>query len=498
MVDTEKIQSTALGIGIILIVGAVHLFDVFTRYYKGAINLYTWALFFALYAVIAYRLQQKYHDWKPILVCFILSALVMPLLYSLLAQYSAIAGIIMVFNPVWIIYLLFFHSEEYPWISTIYLLFWIMLLTFSFMPQIQEYAGQQGYTIPTISPAITIRYLVRATVDAAYHVWDTLVGIKETVEKEVERSIKIASGDYYTGQVDEGAKKMLGVFIEPLKAAHPTFYEGEPATVYSTLKAETMEDPLDIKLTCTADKITADQVIPKKEFKVYTTEEQAIDCIFKDLKAKSYVFKLAANFEFTTRAYKRVYLIEKDRLREYRREGIDPLADFPQKQTKTIYTAGPVMIGVGAGVETQPVGIAYTTVSEQGPTIGVTIDNAWIGELKKIEYLILLTPKGMEIDNINGIEVEATPCEELDEKDAEFCDDGVETAYLLPKKLLDQVNKEKDIVGFTFRAFTKITDFDDLMGEDPVSIRNIKVTTRYDYSYSTQRSITVEKQEATT
>jgi len=495
--DSNISKSRFEGLGMILLVGFVQVLDVFTRYKGGGISFYTWTLFFVVYAIIGLAFHRKYKDTKIIIACYFLAAIILPLLYTWIGQSYVLGGMLMIFNPVWIIYLLLFHQETYPKLSFLYIVFWIALLAFSYMPMVQDYAGTQGYEIPTVSPAIAISYMTDAVVRSWYSLTEAVSGLTETTIRETERSIRIASGDYYTGEVDKGAEKMLGVFLSALKAAQPKFYAGEPVTVYSTLKAETIAEPLNIKLKCTAemqDTIkNADKIIPKKEFKVETLEESAIDCIFDNLNSGQYNFKLTADFTFSTRAYQRAYLIEKERLREYRRENIDPLEDFPNKNPSTVYTQGPIMIGIGQDITTQPVGI-YAPASgiTQGPTIGVTVDNVWLGKMTKLNNLILMTPKGITVTDINGINVEPTVCERLPDADAATCDDSIVNAYLLPQSELNKINKEKDIMAYTFRAHTKISDYNKLMGQDPISIKNFKATANYEYSYSTQRSIGVE------
>ncbi|MBW2986175.1 hypothetical protein KY333_02280 [Candidatus Woesearchaeota archaeon] len=498
--NTATIRSFFAGWGSIILVGFIHLLDVFTRYRGGGINFYTWTIFFVIYAIIALRFRQRYRDdWRAIIVCFALSALVMPLAYMWIGNSYAFGGMLMVFNPVWIIYLLFWHEQDYPRMSFLYMVFWIALLAFSFMPMVQDYAGDQGYMIPNVSPATAISYMTSSVVQGWFAFTEAIVGIQETVVKETTRSIKIASGDYYTGEVDKGAEKMLGVFLEPLKAAQPKFYAGDPVTVYSTLRAETIAEPLTIQLKCVAEgkgkAIAANKIIPDDKFKVETLEEAAIDCIFDNLNAEHYTFKLTADFTFSTRAYQRAYLIEKDLLREYRRENIDPLEDFPDKKPSTVYTQGPIMIGIGQDVATQPVGI-YGPASgiEQGPTLGVTIDNVWLGKLTKLKNLVLFVPKGIEVTDINGISVEATICEKLLDADAAVCDDAIVNAYTVPESELNKINKEKDIIAYTFRAHTKISDYNALMGQDTIAIKNFKVSAKYEYSYSTQRAMSVESE----
>ena len=501
MVDLFKETTrtkAAGGLAWILLIGLIQFMDVWTRYKGGPVNFYLWALFFVVYAIIALRFHRRYGDIKFILVFYILSALILPAVYGLVQSNSTAAAMMMVFNPVWIIYLLLFHSEEFPKLSFLYMIFWIGLLTFCFMPQVQTYAQEQGYTA-SVSPAIAIRYMASTSVKAWHSFWTGLEKMQVEVVKETERTYKVITGDYYTGEVDEGSKKQLGVFLDPLKSAQPKFYEGQPATIYTSLRAETIAEPLNIKLKCTADKKEADKIIPKSEFKVETMEEQSIDCVFNDLKPKNYNFKLTADFDFTTRAYQKVYFMNKERLRETKRKGIDPLTDFSDKKPGTIYTNGPVMIGVGGATEQQPIGVEPSTSPEAtGPTIGVTIDNVWTGKMTKIHYLTLMVPKGLEVTDINGFPVQKIDnCQLLpSDEDIKICDDEIVNLYALPDSELTLINRDKDIIAYTFRAHTKVADYEKLIGDAPLAIDTFKITVKYDYSYSTEKPIVVEKRRA--
>jgi hypothetical protein len=500
LLKESRATQAAGGLAWLLLVGLIQFFDVFTRYRGGPVNFYLWALFFVVYAVIALRFHRRYGDIKFILACYLLSALFMPAIYALVQSNSTAAAMMMIFNPVWIIYLLLLHAEDFPRLSFLYMIFWIALLTFCFMPQVQNYAQEQGYTA-TVSPAIAIRYMASASVKAWNSFWTGLAKMQEEVVKETERTYKVITGDYYTGEVDEGSKRALGVFLDPLKSAQPKFYEGQPATVYTSLRAETIAEPLNIRLKCTADKKEADKIIPKSEFRVETLEEQSIDCVFNDLKPKNYDFKLTADFDFTTRAYQKVYFMNKERLRETKRKGIDPLADFSDKLPATVYTNGPVMIGVGGATEQQPVGVEPATGPEPtGPTIGVTIDNIWTGKMTKIHYLILMVPKGLEVTDINGFPVQKIDNCQLLPSDADInvCDDDIVNLYALPDSELTIVNSDKDIIAYTFRAHTKIADYEKLIGDAPLAIDTFKVTVKYDYSYSVSKAIVVDKKRAET
>jgi hypothetical protein len=505
----KTVTETAGGLAWLILLFAIHAIDTFTRYRGGAINFYTWTLFFVIYAIVALRFQRKFGDKYWILGIYFLTAFLFPYLYPRVLPYlgGSLGAMIITFNPLWVIYLLLLHSEHYPKLSFAYMVFWIALLTFSFMPQVQMYAQEQGYGTNVYSPAIAIRYMASTIAKAWEAFWRGFETLQTEIVKETERTKKVLAGDYYTGEVDESAQKPLGVFLQPLKAAQPTFYTDQPATVYTTLRAETIAEPITIELTCTADTTPASRIIPKREFVVETSETQSIDCVFDSgkLQAKNYNFLLTANFDYTTRSYQLVYTMDREKLRETRRDfaqGLpgakDPLEGFPDRNPKTKYTPGPIMIGIGGdlGAGKQPYGVPNQIQGDnRGPTIGVTIDNIWTGTLKEIESILIFTPKGIEITDVNGIEIateKVESCTDLPEEDRIRCDDTVENIYYVPQQEINRVNQEKDIIAYTFRAHTAITDYDRLVGAEPLQ-KTFKVTAKYKYRYTTKRAITVAK-----
>ena len=191
--------------------------------------------------------------------------------------------------------------------------------------------------------------------------------------------------------------------------------------------------------------------------------------------------------------------MDQTRLRESRRRGEDPLKDLPDRNPTTIYTSGPIMVGMNLG--TQPIGIPAPTGTTEtaGPTLGVTVDNIWTGKMKKIKHLIIMTPKGIEIKDINGIAVsKIKSCQHLmQDYDVKACNDTVDNAYLLPPEELARVNAEKDIMAYTFRAHTIVTDYSKLVSAAPLT-KNFKVTVKYDYEYSVMRAINVDVRKAGT
>jgi hypothetical protein len=498
-------QTSEAGWGLLILAGFVHLCDAFLRLPGGRIDFYMWTIFFVAYAIVGVMAAQRLKTWKGPIITSMIAAFAIPIVYAFAAKAAIVLGLVVILAPTWIIYLLVIRGEKYYLplfpipirieLGTAYLIFWIILVAFSFMPTVQNYAAAEGYDLPVVSPAIVLRYTIDKLSTGFVNAWHAItVTGPEKVRKEIERGYEIATGDYYTGSIDESAEKRLGVFLENLRPAQSSFKEGEPVTVFAILKAETIDKPIEINLDCRVEpgNIKYSDLIPKQQFTVETFEEEGIDCIFQNLPAKYYTAKLTADFSFSTRSYQKVYFMDKERLREYKRRYADPLEGYPDKNPTTQYSPGPLMVGMGIG--TQPVGI---TAESRGPTIGVTVDNTWAGQLKEIRDLFMIVPKGLTVNDINGIPVNATTCATLHEKDQVGCDDNLENVYRLP---YSEMQKLANITVYTFRAHTSINsteDYSKLVGDTPVAIKNIKVTLDYAYKYIASVGLNVAKNHET-
>ncbi len=473
----------------------LHGFDALIRLPGGRVDAYIWTVFFIAYAILAIIAARRIGTWKGPIIASALAAFIIPFLYSYAARSSIVIGMLVLLMPTWIIYLLVIRAEYYPipvlrWnLSTLYLIFWVIFLAMSYMPQVQTYASHQGYELPTISPGIVWRYTATAFTRAAVNTYQAVfITAPAIVTKEIARTIAIASGDYYTGKVDENSGQTVGLSILPLKATQSEFWERDTVDMYTTISAQTITQPIQIRLSCIAEpgKIKASEIRPEQDIIITTSATKQVDCYFKGLPAKQYTAKLTADFNFATRSYQKVYFMDEERLNEYRRRGVDPLENFPEKNPTTINTPGPLIIGMTESFEKQPVGIKQ---GDWGPTVGVTIDNLWAGQLKQLTNLIFYTPKGMDVGDINGIPVSPISCSTLPEEERVACDDRIENVYIMPET---ELQKFANITVNTFRAHTKITSSSELMGGEQISLKNIKVTAYYDYSFPTQGTFTIK------
>lgn len=249
----------------------------------------------------------------------------------------------------------------------------------------------------------------------------------------VESELDKATGGYYRSKVEQNQFETLGVYLEKVRAAQPKFYTTEPVTLWSTIKSRTLSDPVIAYFTCyrwrETNKIPVakdDTVIPDTPFAVFTLEEKDVECTFKQserenkLPAGTNTVTLYAEYNFETSAYKKFYLIDRDRFRSKVSEDSNEekiLKEFGQTDTKpfTRYTNGPVDIDVRV-TNLMPV----ANDIDVKPSITITLRNRnkitdkngktlgeWQGKILNVRELIILLPNGITMDKPG----ECTPVE---------------------------------------------------------------------------------------
>lgn len=304
---------------------------------------------------------------------------------------------------------------------------------------------------------------------------------------------------YFEGEVQEAAERPLGVFIDEFKSISPTYVEDEPILLYSQLRAETLTDePITVKIDCSLDGKEG-QIIPsaKKELTVDRFALENIDCKFEGSKQKfpagNYRAKLSAGFDFTTNAFIKAYFMDQEKLREFKAQSeskgvgerfglVDPIAQqfgFETKPT-AIYTAGPIMIGMSLG--DMPLGI-HEDLGD-GPTLGLTIENKWNGNIKELKTMTVISPGEIQLGTIYPKGTKAKACEGC-EKGSKECT----CIYNLSKAYTEGQNV------LTFRIHTKILDKESLLGTAPVSFKNFKVSLDYEYSLEDEIGVTIRPKE---
>jgi len=480
--------------GFLIMAIIVHVFDVLVRYGTTPVTIGTnpgspwiWLLFFFLYGLVwidASMLEAFKEMGKGKLLAMGLIAYLWGPLWTIIPAYlpaiKYVAALFMLIAPFWLL-VAFYATQSFPRLSLIYSIIWFGLITFALFPNIQDYAQEKGYAIPnSLNPGMVIKYGWEKITTAGINFYQfVFVKAPARIGEEVERSLAAAKGDYYTGEVDRGAKKRLGVYIENFRTSERVFYTSNPVVAYATMKAETLERELPIYIACDTDKgIPASTIRPKNTFTVLTTDQFDIDCIWNPgaLEKGGHNLRLRAEFEFSTRAYQKAYMMDRDRLREYRRQNKDPLENIPDKSPVAVFTSGPMRIGMGLGQ--QP--IAIGNAGEALPSLGITLDNVWEGKVIDITGVFFIIPKGIAITQMEGVEIVQSSCDALPEEERNACDNTLVNVYSLTTKELSQ-QAYKNLTTKTFRIPLEITDPQKVLGNAPMSVQNFKVSVQYKY-----------------
>ena len=304
-------------------------------------------------------------------------------------------------------------------------------------------------------------------------------------------------GDSYTGKVDSKAKQKIGVYLEDAKSTEQNFFTDKQTIVYTRLRAETLDNPINIVLNCEAANskagiVKATKIYPRSEFNIATMEDESIDCIFDPLVLSSgpYVVNITADFDFTTLAYIKSYFVEKGRLRAYTSEGIDPFAEngITEKAPVAIYSNGPIMIGLGLNRE-QPITLDRS-LPTQRYTFGITLKNMWkdSGEVKEIKNITIILPEGFALSAEQPHTTREISCEDIPQE--ESCEESTSNIYqITPEKGFDK--------EYTYRIYMEVAqgDYDNVLGNTPMITQYFKVMVDYTYELEEVRSVKVFEPE---
>ncbi len=404
-----------------------------------------------------------------------------------------VVGSIVLFAPIWVLYWGFVGGEDaigkgFSTLFNIYIIVWFIWVIFTVLPVVQNLSGPlNADSSAVVSPK-----------EALLGAWTTLKTsydkiTKATVEGTTKR-IKAATGDAFTGKVDNQAKEKLGIIMGDIKLTQQKFSVNDAVGVYTTITGQALDAPLKVKVSCTSKEATkAPAVTPDstKEQDIGEQESLDVDCSFpaESFKAGTASITLGATFTTESLAYLKTYLMEKERLRDLRENKIDPFQQYgiTDRNPVTIYTNGPVNIGMGFG--TPPLGIALDQ-DEFVSTLGITLSNAWAGKIDKIERVVVVVPRGFTVTELTGEgSIKPVFCIELSPT-KDWCDDEVSTAYIITPNLKNAIEANN---AYTLRARLRahLPDYQLLLGNTPLSTRYFKAAASYTYTLEKATNINI-------
>jgi hypothetical protein len=368
---------TVLGITLAFFYGGLAVFYAITRYREPTI-----ALLMSILSVIAYLLP------------FVLDFFEVP------SVFQEFASFLVMFLPIWPLYLLEKLKQDYPdgWASRTLLWFKITL----FLVLLIWFWSIASIAIPSLPSFIS-------TGDTQNNALNFIDRLKKDISGGIDRTEGtvnqlINPGEYYRGKVEQSKDdKELGVAIENLRPQDKNVNSESDIYVFGTVKAKSFTGGASVPVepSCLIDKKGAPEgsVDPVMMDIVYGTG-QSFECRFPPLEAGSYTVKASVTFPFETWAYVPYTFVDDERARNMARQGLDVKQELNiQEEPEATYTQGPVIVTMGGSSQPILVKPEGDPILSPGTRIGITIDPGWAGKLQRVESIQIKVPKPFIIGN---------------------------------------------------------------------------------------------------
>ncbi len=392
-------------------------------------------------------------------------------------QASQFYQALVVFFPIWVIYLAFSVGGT----TTTNMIRWgiIGFWIFFFLPTF-IFTLSADLNLTEMETGLNINQVVASSLNKVksniYRFWDNLKQIPKNIISSFNTMMNYATGGLYASEVEKNENEQIGVYLENLRSSDSKFYEGEKITVWGNIKARTLEEDIDIDLSCYAEegKKNVEGNVTPEYMNVAGQEEEWIDCVFDRLNSGRKKVVINAIFNFETKSYLKTYYMNKETLRTLNRENVDVLSKYGISHVNpiTIFTNGPLGIGIGS-VDPLPVGIWVD--DENVPLyFGISLDNRWEGKIREITELEVQIHDSLHLTNCDH-EFEFV----------ETTKEGYNIYHMVPNE------KTENITNFhTIRCRLEVEDPRSLLDNNPITTRYFRVSANY--IYELEKSTTVE------
>lgn len=431
--EDEKKKQAKNAARLVLVGIIIHVVDVKLRLNGGIISpFHIMAFIYLVYIFWAAKTLGK--EEQNIIIALGIITYFIPLINLLVIIPEAIRATLVVFTPLVPIYIAMWHgSTIIQLVVLLYLLFfWIPLFGISLA---QFDTLQTEIAVPWAIPPG--RVLERTTEKIS--IW--WYGTKETLTK-YEKQIKgepIEEDKEKEGkQVAQKEEKYAGVTLEDVEIEDESLehiknqVENAPFMVVSKIKVDS-PTPITVELICIAEEMDVKQpttiIVPEPgRLDEVKSDEKRIVCEYKKgLAPGFYNLSIGAQFNFVTKAD------VKQRFSAKKEEA----SIIPQETTK-----GPINIELLPSTKAGKQEPVIVITEKQEKIYGITkIANAWDGRIKEITKFVYLTPKGIKLQKIEGMEVKTAQCEEVskyipcyNEVNNVFSVEVKEKTLTLPKK----------------------------------------------------------------
>lgn len=295
-------------------------------------------------------------------------------------------------------------------------------------------------------------------------------GSLNTTKGIAESRLEYATAGYYEGDEEDVEKQ--GVFIEDVETSQPEFRESETVQIFANVEFKTPVDYVPARLSCTIEDEEQEiegEILGEDEFTVYKDEVWPTVCSFKNLEKGQHDAEIKVEYDYETISSLKVYFMDQERKNTMRSEGVDIFNKYGlERSPDARYTSGPVRVGI----KRPPLPIGVESNSDTGPLIGLTIENGWDGKINEIKNIELLLPEGLSLDGCEG-----------------FSSKGTEEGFnVYEYTKLGQIGEVEEYI--TINCPSKIDQKSNLIGEEGISIKYLKV--QASYIFETKESVGVK------
>ena len=492
----------------------LHVVDALTGFGKAnsgitgfRFGMYVFLMLYAWFALYGGASQGGLNTLgKPAAISGI--SFLLPLVVSIILKVITVAGMaktisaLLVFIPLWPVIVAFGMAPPESRYFMAWRIIFIGTWVLAALPTIYNSAAADlnlGESKIAVFEAIKfVGGLIKNTVLGIFSALRSLPGV---VTGGVQKQIQYATGDYYTGMVDDNQNEPIGVYLENIQPASSKFFEEDSIVLWGVLRARTLNPDKDVKITtsCYAEKDSekikgdADPTGPgdELEISVAVMEEKDLTCEFAPgkLKEGTWLTYFSSTFNFDTHSYLKAYFMDQDRLRATRRQDKDPLDVYgiADKNPVAVFTNGPVFVGIQT---TQP--LTGPKAGEKNEMrIGVTLENRWQGKIKEIKDLIIKIPPSMSL-SFCDYNIKSEPCNGAECEDGKYSvvyriQEGSEGGKRGKQSL-------KNIESFqSISCRVNVENVDAALGDVPLVTHYFKVSADYLYELKGETSVTVEK-----
>lgn len=397
---------------VVIVALLIHLYDLANGFSRSGAHMtvmFTAHILFAFWMIFFYYRTMFTPESGRFLGISLLAFLVPRLLYFDFVENLPLVIVFIAFLPVWVHYILMHSGGAWRRLSEYVLIGLALMLTIMVLSRV---------TFPDLGSQVGTNLgdaFVRVG-DQFSESWDRIVNVftntgATSIPALQERILNTFNPNaiLYPG-VEEETEEPQGVFITGLRSLYDETPVGTEPIIFGRIEARTFidEPPVYIRPRCTLLRGSRDGYVGdpgvSEPFQVNQFLTRDVTCTFpadENMRRGTYRGILGAEFNFETWAYAFYTFVSTDTLLQYAREGKDIYSELAiSPRTETIYTNGPVEIGMTA-LE-QPVDIDPDATDGRfiKQRFGFTVNNKWSqGEVSDVTYVRVLVPEPFVLEN---------------------------------------------------------------------------------------------------